>query len=174
MSTSALTMTEESPPPILLTRFLRLVGYLTDPKTLPGKAFTRWEQSMTGTMEKLATNDRYLRFAGRGLQMGFRVRKDMIDATEEMLHSFRIPALSEVIALRNQVRVLHDQLEATTNQLEVALDLLEKIDARGEMFEAAVAASPAQAANASADAQGPGKKGAPKKGAKKAAKAEEK
>jgi hypothetical protein len=170
MSTSALTMTEESPPPILLTRVLRLLGYLTDPKTLPGKAFTRWEQSMTGTMEKLATNDRYLRFAGRGLQMGFRVRKDMIDATEEMLHSMRIPALSEVIALRNQVRVLHDQLEATTNQLEVALDLLEKIDARGEMLEAAVAAN----ADASAEVQGPGKKGAPKKGAKKAAKAEEK
>jgi len=130
MSTSTLTMTDQSPPPILLTRVLRLLGHLTSPETLTGKVFTRCEQTMTGAMAKLATSDRYLRVAGKGLEMSFRMRKNMIDIAEEMLHMARIPAVSEVNELRNQVRVMHDQMEATQSQLEIALDLLERIDAR--------------------------------------------
>ena len=129
-TTAAITMSDASAPPNLLTRLLKLVGYLTDPKTVPGKVFTRWEQAVTGLMSKLATNDRYLRFAGRGLEASFRARKNMIDVAEEMLHFARLPSVTEVNELRNQVRVLGDRLEVTTGQLELALGLLERIEER--------------------------------------------
>ncbi len=146
-STAAITMSDTSAPPNLLTRLLRLVGYVTDPQTLPGKAFTRWEQAVTGIMGKLATNDRYLRFAGRGLEASFRARKNAIDVAEEMLHFARLPSVSEVNELRNQVRVLGDRLEVTTGQLELALGLLERIDARIEAEGQAAPATPSAAAD---------------------------
>ncbi|MBK8261052.1 MAG: hypothetical protein IPK80_06900 [Nannocystis sp.] len=130
--TSAMTMSEAEAkaPPNLLTRLVRLVGHLTDPKTAPGRLFTAFERRSTALFGKLATNERYLRFAGRGLEASFNLRRGGIEATEELLHLMRLPAVSEVNELRYQVRSLHDRLEVTNSQLELALALLERMEKR--------------------------------------------
>lgn len=134
---AALTMAETKAPPNLLTRLVRVIGYLTDPKTPPGKLFHSWERSSTWLMGKLATSPSYLRLAGKGLEASFVLRRNMIDAAEEMLHVVRVPALSEINDLRHQVRVLGDRLEVTQSQLEVALELLERMERRAQAAEAA-------------------------------------
>ena len=141
---AALPMADTHAPPNLLTHLLRLIGRLTDPKTATGRAFVAGERASTWLMGKLATSDRYLRLAGRGLEAGFVLRRNMIDAAEEMLHALRVPALSEISDLRRQVRALGDRLEVTQAQLEVALELLERMERRA----AGAAAQAAQAAQA--------------------------
>ena len=138
---AALTMAETHAPPNLLTRLLRLIGRLTDPKTATGRAFAAGERASTLLMGKLATSDRYLRLAGRGLEAGFVLRRNMIDAAEEMLHAMRVPALSEINDLRHQVRALGDSLEVTQAQLEVALELLERMERRARAGGAAAKAA---------------------------------
>lgn len=141
---AALTMTAEHAPPNLLTRLVRLVGYLTDPKSAPGKIFGAWERTVTGLAERLATSERYLRFAGRGLEASFRLRKNMIDAAEEALHLARLPSVSEVNELRHQVRVMSDRLEVTQSQLELALEILGRMEKRSMAADASPAADAAE------------------------------
>lgn len=122
-------MSEKTPPRNLTARILRAVGYLTDPKSGPGKWWMRFEGASTGAMEKLARSPKYLRFAGKGLQKMFHLHRDAIDLTEEILHFWRIPSLSEVHEVRSQLRRLEDNLEITTTQLELALAALDKLQA---------------------------------------------
>lgn len=123
-----MTMSEETPRN-LTARILGLVGYLTDPKSSPGKLWARFEGASTGVMERLARSPRYLRFAGRGLQRMFRFHRDLIDLTEEVLHMWRMPTLGDLNEVRAQLRRAEERLEITTTQLELALGALERLQA---------------------------------------------
>lgn len=122
-------MSEKTPPKNLTARILGLVGYLTDPKSGPGKWWMRFEGASTGAMEKLARSPKYLRFAGKGLQRMFHLHRDVIDLTEEVLHFWRIPSLGDLQEMRRALRRLEDDLEITTTQLELALAALDKLQA---------------------------------------------
>lgn len=122
-------MSEETPSKNLTARILGLVGYLTDPKSGPGKWWMRFEGASTGAMEKLARSPKYLRFAGKGLQRMFHLHRDVIDLTEEVLHFWRIPSLGDLQEMRRALRRLEDDLEITTTQLELALAALDKLQA---------------------------------------------
>ena len=122
-------MSEETPPKNLTARILGLVGYLTDPKSGPGKWWMRFEGASTGAMEKLARSPKYLRFAGKGLQRMFHLHRDVVDLTEEVLHFWRIPTLGDLQETRRALRRLEDDLEITTTQLELALAALDKLQA---------------------------------------------
>ncbi|MDC0673995.1 hypothetical protein [Nannocystis radixulma] len=120
-------MSKETAPQNVTARILRLVGYLTDPKSGPGKLWMRFEGASTGVMTRLATSPRYLRFAGRGLKRMFHLHRDLVDLTEEVLHFWRVPTLGDLEEVRAQLRRAEDRLEITTTQLELALELLEKV-----------------------------------------------
>ena len=122
-------MTQETAPKNLTARLLGLVGYLTDPKSGPGKLWMRFEGASTGVMDRLARSPRFLRFAGRGLQKMFHLQRDMVDLTEEVLHFWRVPTLGDLHEVRAQLRRAEDRLEITTTQLELALELLAKLQA---------------------------------------------
>lgn len=122
-------MSEKTPPKNLTARILGLVGYLTDPKSGPGKWWMRFEGASTGAMEKLARSPKYLRFAGKGLQRMFHLHRDVVDLTEEVLHFWRIPSLGDLQEMRRALRRLEDDLEITTTQLELALAALDKLQA---------------------------------------------
>lgn len=122
-------MSNETAPKNLTARILGLVGYLTDPRSRPGKLWMRFEGASTGVMERLARSPRYLRFAGRGLQKMFHLQRDMVDLTEEVLHFWRVPTLGDLHEVRAQLRRAEDRLEITTMQLELALELLAKLQA---------------------------------------------
>lgn len=122
-------MSQETAPNNLTARILRLVGYLTDPKSRPGKLWIRFERASTAVMDRLARSPRYLRFAGRGLQAMFHVHRDVVAFTEEVLHFWRVPTLGDLNEVRRQLRRAEERLEITTTQLELALELLEKLQA---------------------------------------------
>ncbi|HEY8380042.1 MAG TPA: hypothetical protein VIK91_26310 [Nannocystis sp.] len=122
-------MSQKSPPKNLTARILRLIGYLTDPKSAPGKLWTRFEGASTRVMDRLARSPRYLKFAGRGLQAMFHAHRDAVALTEELLHFWRVPTLGDLHELRSQLRRAEDRLEITSTQLELALELLEKLQA---------------------------------------------
>jgi hypothetical protein len=130
-------MSQKSDTKNLTARILRLVGYLTDPKSGPGKWWMRFEKRSTGVMDRLARSPRYLRFAGKGLQRMFHVQRDMIDLTEEILHFWRVPSLTDMQEVRSQLRRLEDNLEITTTQLELALAALDKLQAELRRRDAA-------------------------------------
>ena len=109
----------------VILRGLKAIGYLTDPKTKPGKAFTWWEKKVTKAAEKLAHNDLYLNFAGRMMEQSFRTHKESVRAMEQIWHSFRLPTSTDVVDLREQVHHLNDQVEAMSAQLELLLDEIE-------------------------------------------------
>lgn len=106
----------------VIARGLKAIGYLTDPKTKPGKAFTWWEKKVTKAAEKLAHNDLYLNFAGRMMERSFRTHSQSVRALEEFWHLFRMPTSTDVINLREQVHHLNDQVEAMSAQMELLLD----------------------------------------------------
>ena len=122
-------MSEKTPPKNLTARILGIVGYLTDPKSGPGKWWMRFEGASTGAMERLARSPKYLRFAGKGLQKMFHLHRDMVDLSEEVLHFWRIPSLGDLQEVRRTLRRLEDDLEITTTQLELALAALDKLQA---------------------------------------------
>lgn len=133
-------MSQKPSPKNLTARILRLVGYLTDPKSGPGKWWIRFESASTAAMDRLARSPRYLRFAGRGLQRMFHLQRDMVDLTEEILHFWRMPSLGDLQEVRGQLRRLEDNLEITTTQLELALQALDTLQAELRRREAAEAA----------------------------------
>ncbi|MCK6591478.1 MAG: hypothetical protein HUU21_25515 [Polyangiaceae bacterium] len=106
----------------LIARGLKGIGYLTDPKTTPGKAFTWWETKATKVFEKLAHNDMYLNFAGRSMERTFRAHAETVRALEQFWHLFRLPTSTDVVDLREQVHHLNDQVEAMSAQMELLLD----------------------------------------------------
>ena len=122
-------MSEKTSSKNLTARILELVGWLTDPKSAPGKWWMRLENASTGVMGRLATNPRYLKFAGRGLRAMFHLHRDMVGLTEGLLHFWRVPTLGDLHEVRAQLRRAEDRLEITTTQLELALELLERLQA---------------------------------------------
>ncbi len=116
----------------LIARALKGIGYLTDPTTKPGKAFTWWERKVTKAAEKLAQNDLYLNLAGRMMERTFRTHEESTRAMEDLLHLFRMPTASDVVDLREQVHHLNDQVEAMSAQLELLLNELEAMKSRQE------------------------------------------
>jgi len=119
----------ERPPRNLLTQLLLGLGYLTDPKSRPGKVFHRLETGTSAVFERLAHNHTFLGLAGKGLNLGFMVRRSMTASAEAWLHAWRSPTLGDVQAMRTQLRQLGDRLEVTQTQLELALDALARVEA---------------------------------------------
>lgn len=133
MSASAtLPMATEDPPKNLTAKLLGLVGHLTDGKSGPGKLWARFEGASTAAMDRLARSPRFLGFAGKGLQRMFFLRREAREIAEEWLHMWRVPALSDIQAMRTQLRRLEDRLEVTTTQLELALAALERLQSVAE------------------------------------------
>lgn len=114
--------------PSALVRVMKAIGYVTDPATLPGKAFTFWERNMTRAMEKLAQNDTYLSLAGGMMQQGFRAQAQWIEITEEMLRAMRLPTASDMHEVRDRLRQVSEEVEALSSELEVAVEALERIE----------------------------------------------
>lgn len=125
-----MTMTTERPPKNLLTHLVTLIGWLTDPKSRPGKLFNVGERKATALFERLGHSDTYLWLAGKGLSAGFGLRRGLTDATEAWLHAWRAPTLGDVQAMRTQIRRLGDTLEVTQSQLELALQAIERLEAQ--------------------------------------------
>jgi len=121
-------MSTDRPPKNLLTHLLTFVGWLTDPKSKPGKIFTKGERTATGLFDRLGRNDTYLWLAGKGLKSGFVMRRALTDATEAWLHSLRAPTLGDVQAMRTQLRQLGDNLEVTQTQLQLALEAIQRLE----------------------------------------------
>jgi hypothetical protein len=109
---------------------MKAIGYLTNPTTKPGKVFTACERGVTRVMEKLATNDTYLNFAGRMMERSFRMQSKVIRAREDALRAWRMPTTTDVDDLRAELRRLNDQAEATSAQLELVIEALEELKHR--------------------------------------------
>ena len=132
-----------------LAKCMKAIGYLTSPTTKPGKVFTACERGVTRVMEKLATNDTYLNFAGRMMERSFRTQTKVIRAREEALRAWRMPTTTDVDDLRAEIRRLNDQVEAMSAQLEVAIEAIEALNTRKrEQPEGADADAPAPAVTA--------------------------
>lgn len=123
-------MAEESKRPKrnLVARAMKAIGYLTDPKTKPGKAFTFVEQRATRAMERLAQNDKYLMFAGGMMRRGFEAQAQAIEVTEDMLRAMRLTTASDALEIRDRLRVVHEEVEALSSELEVVVESLERIE----------------------------------------------
>ena len=88
----------------------------------------RWQpSSRTSAFERLAGSEAYLDVAGRMMEQGFFAQRASIRNTEAMLRAMRLPTASELHDLQDQVRRLHDQNEALSLQLEVAIEKLEAL-----------------------------------------------
>lgn len=124
-------MSQPRPPKNLLTHLLTGIGYLTDPKSPPGKLFNRFETATTGLLDRLGRSDAFLRLAGKGLGLGFALRRGVTDSAEAWLHAWRAPSLGDIQAMRTQLRQLGDRLEVTQTQLELALAALARLESRG-------------------------------------------
>ncbi|MBA3544948.1 MAG: hypothetical protein H0T76_00545 [Nannocystis sp.] len=122
-------MTQPRPPKNLLTHLVTGIGYLTDPKSPPGKLFNRFETATSKVFDRLARSHTFLRIAGKGLNLGFMVRRSVTAGAEAWLHAWQAPTLGDVQAMRTQLRQLGDRLEVTQTQLELALDALARVEA---------------------------------------------
>jgi len=111
----------------ILRKALKGIGYLTDPKTRPGKVFTYCEEKATNLFGKLAGSDRYLDFAGKMMSRSFGAQSKVIEHREEMLRTMRLPTTSEMDDVRERLRRLGDEVEALSSQLELVLEALEEM-----------------------------------------------
>jgi hypothetical protein len=114
------------PPPGLLARALKTVGRLTHPETRSGRAFTRAERGLTRVASRLAQSPTFLRLSGGLMRRGLTLRVRRARMLEKTLRSLRMPTLSEVEGLRDQLRRVNDQVEALGSQLEHVVELLER------------------------------------------------
>ena len=121
-------MDPHRPPKNLLTHLLLGIGYLTDPKSKPGKLFNRLETTSSGLFDRLGRSDAFLRFAGKSLGLGFALRRSMTASAEAWLHTWQAPSLGDIQAMRTQLRQLGDRLEVTQTQLELALAALHRLE----------------------------------------------
>ena len=120
-------MSNASPPSKgLLARGLKLVGRLTSPETRTGRAFAKAEKGLTQASSKLSESPTWLRISGGLMRRGFNLRIRRHALQEKALSALRMPASSEVEAMRDQVRRLSHQVEALSSQLETVVDLLER------------------------------------------------
>jgi hypothetical protein len=108
-----------------IAKVMKAIGYVTDPKTTPGKAFAWWEKGVTSAMGKLAQNDVYLNVVGKMMEQTFRTHAHSVRAMEDMLHHLRMPTVTDVVDLREQVHHLNDQVEAMSAQLELLIEALD-------------------------------------------------
>jgi len=127
-------MSTDSPPASkgLLARGLKLVGRLTSPETRTGRVFTRAERGLTKVSARLSQSPTWLRFSGGLMRRGFNLRIRRHALQERALLALRLPAASEVEALREQLRQLNNQVEALGSQLELVVDLLERQERPGQ------------------------------------------
>lgn len=109
----------------LLNRSLKLVGHLTSPETRSGKVFAKAERGLTKVSSKLSESPTWLRISGGVMRGSFNLRIRRRALQERVLQALRLPATSDVEAMRDQVRRLSQQVEALGSQLEMAVDLLE-------------------------------------------------
>jgi hypothetical protein len=121
-------MTSSSRPPKkgLLNRGLKLVGRLTSPETRSGKVFAKAEHGLTKVSSRLSESPTWLRISGGLMRGGFNLRIRRQALQEQVLQALRMPASSDVEAMRDQVRRLSQQVEALGSQLEMAVELLER------------------------------------------------
>ncbi|MCA9693816.1 MAG: hypothetical protein R3A51_13290 [Nannocystaceae bacterium] len=110
--------------PIALT--LKAIGYLTDPKSPPGKLFNAWERAATGLMERLGRDERYLRVVGAAMNEGFRQHARAREELTRWVHAFGLPAQADVDRVEQQLARARGQLEALEAQLEVIASRLEQ------------------------------------------------
>ncbi len=120
-------MSTSSPRPKgLLTRGLKLVGRLTSPETRTGKVFSKAERGLTKVSSKLSESPTWLRISGGLMRRSFNLRIRRQALQEKALQALRMPAASDVEAMREQVRRLNQQVEALGSQLELVVELLER------------------------------------------------
>lgn len=112
--------------PKLLTRVVKGLGHWLGPETPTGKAFVAAEKGMSKAFDRLGRNDSYLNFAGGALNRALRLRAAYVESQENWLNVLRMPSLTEFDELREEVRDIHNQIEALSSQLEVVLETLEK------------------------------------------------
>lgn len=109
-----------------LARGLLWLGRVTSPETESGKRFTQAEKRLTELFARLAEHPRWLRVTGELLRQGSLLRIRRHGAIEAILRALRLPPVSEVDGLREQLRRMNDQIEALSSQLELIVELLEK------------------------------------------------
>lgn len=120
-------MSTSSPRPKgLLARGLKLVGRLTSPETRTGKVFSKAERGLTKVSAKLSESPTWLRISGGLMRGSFNLRIRRQALQEKALQALRMPAASDVEAMRDQVRRLNQQVEALGSQLELVVELLER------------------------------------------------
>lgn len=135
-------MSTSSPRPKgLLARGLKLVGRLTSPETRTGKVFSKAERGLTKVSAKLSESPTWLRISGGLMRRGFNLRIRRQALQEKALQALRMPAASDVEAMRDQVRRLNQQVEALGSQLELVVELLERQE-RGSKAAGAQRESP--------------------------------
>lgn len=110
----------------LLARGLKLVGRLTSPETRTGKVFSKAERGLTKVSAKLNESPTWLRISGGLMRRGFNLRIRRQTLQEKALQALRLPAVSDVESMREQVRRLNQQVEALGSQLELVVELLER------------------------------------------------
>jgi TolA-binding protein len=121
-------MSTKTPPASkgLLVRGLKLIGRLTSPETRTGRVFSKAERGLTKVSAKLSESPTWLRISGGLMRRGFNLRIRRQALQERALLALRLPAASEVEALRDQLRQLNNQVEALGSQIELVVDLLER------------------------------------------------
>jgi hypothetical protein len=115
-----------SRPKGLLARGLKLVGHLTSPETRTGRVFAKAERGLTKVTTRLSESPTWLRLSGGLMRRGFKLRIRRQALQERALQALRMPAASDVEAMRDQVRRLNQQVEALGSQLELVVELLER------------------------------------------------
>ena len=127
-------MSTDSPPASkgLLARGLKLVGRLTSPETRTGRVFSKAEKSLTKVSARLSESPTWLRISGGLMRQGFNLRIRRHALQERALLALRLPAASEVEAMRDQLRQLNNQVEALGSQIELVVDLLERQEQSGK------------------------------------------
>jgi hypothetical protein len=118
--------TSSRPPKGLLARGLKLIGRLTSPETRTGKVFAKAERRLTQVSTRLGESPTWLRISGGLMRRGFNLRIRRQALQERALQALRMPAASDVEAMRDQVRRLGHQVEALSSQLETVVELLER------------------------------------------------
>jgi len=125
-----------------LARGLLWLGRVTSPETESGKRFTQAEKRLTELFARLAENPRWLRVTGELLRQASLLRIRRHSAIESILRALRLPPVSEVDGLREQLRRMNDQVEALSSQLELVVELLEQQTRDPRKDERAVADVP--------------------------------
>jgi hypothetical protein len=121
----------------LLARGLKLIGHLTSPETRTGRVFAKAERGLTKVTSRLSESPTWLRLSGGVMRRGFHLRIRRQALQERALQALRMPAASDVEAMREQVRRLSHQVEALGSQLELVVELLERQERAARSLDSA-------------------------------------